>query len=142
MPTSNGRTAGGFNAEQLRDRVAGALHCGIAMATSASSEMANLLGEQAEFAGRVVERSIDCAFGPHAARSPEAMAATGRTLVSDCLDNAVAVAERVMRVGTATMERMQECAGVSMDARPDAGACCGGAAKAEPVGDKAAKSAR
>lgn len=136
--------AGVADAEQVRSRVAGAMHRSIETAASASAEFAAIVADQARFAGRVVERSVDCVFGPHAARSPEAIAATGRTLVSDCMDNGVATSERAMRVGTVAVERMQEV-GIAMTAamgmpfvasvNAATTGCCGGkaTATAEPV---------
>lgn len=90
--------------EQVRRRGAGMLNGGVDVMTSASGETASIFADQAKFMGRLMERSFDCLFGAHAARSPEALAATSRDIMTDFVDNAVASSERVVKLGTRNLE--------------------------------------
>lgn len=103
----------------MRRQVATAVQNMIDLATSNTAELAAVGADQARFMARVAERGVDCVFGPEPAKSPEAFAMTARSVVTDCMDNATAVGERMVRIGTQGVERVGEILG-------GAKSCCGG----------------
>lgn len=75
------------------------------LGASGSAELASLGGDQARFMARLADRGLDCAVGPQPARSPEAFMATAQSMSVDVAEHATTVAERLCRLGAASMER-------------------------------------
>lgn len=93
--------------DHARRQGAATLNGSVSAFTGTATEMAEIMSEQARFMGRLMERGYDCVVGMHAARSPEAVAATSRDMMTDCVENAVAVSERVVKLGARNLGYME-----------------------------------
>ncbi len=97
--------------ESFRNGTSKMFHTGVDAMTRTVTETTSIANDQVRFAGRVGERMVDSVCGPNMAKSPEAFTATMKTIVNDCVENASAFTNEMMKVASKQMETAQEIFG-------------------------------
>lgn len=94
--------------EAARTTASSFFHKSVEAGTQSMGDFGTIVNDQIKFAGRVAERSIDTLCGVNGAKSPEAFAATSRSIMTDCVENMGVVAQEMIKLSARNAETMQK----------------------------------